>query len=164
MQNAVKVEMIFSKYTILALTLMRLFYILEVDNICKTVIFYMMDNKEDKNILKYYHGRIPACGVFCGGCPTYTREKKPCPGAEINKARCEKCKTFHLCCQEKGVSHCHECDVFPCQKFKSFSNRWLKYGQNFIENQKLLKEQGEQNFLFHYNSKIGDANIEKKND
>ena len=46
------------------------------------------------NTVKLYHGRIPACGVFCGGCPTYTRENKPCPGAEINEVRCAKCKTF----------------------------------------------------------------------
>lgn len=27
--------------------------------------------------MKSYNGRIPACGVFCGGCPIYTREKVP---------------------------------------------------------------------------------------
>lgn len=26
--------------------------------------------------MKSYNGRIPACGVFCGGRPIYTREKK----------------------------------------------------------------------------------------
>ncbi|MBE2221894.1 MAG: DUF3795 domain-containing protein [Anaerolineae bacterium] len=103
--------------------------------------------------LKFYDGRVPACGVFCGGCPTYTREKNPCPGAGINFKRCESCKTFHLCCQEKGITHCHECAEFPCHKFKSFAKRWLKYGQDFIENQKLLKEVGCEQFLNHYNSK-----------
>ena len=34
--------------------------------------------------MKSYNGRIPACGVFCGGCPIYTREKSPCKGAEQN--------------------------------------------------------------------------------
>lgn len=56
--------------------------------------------------MKAYCGRVPACGVFCGGCPRYIQEKNPCPGATINKARCEKCKTFHLCCVEKGITHC----------------------------------------------------------
>lgn len=106
------------------------------------------------NIIKQYRGRIPACGVFCGGCPTYTREKNPCAGAEINSQRCKKCKTFHLCCQDKGLTHCHECDIFPCSKFKSFAKRWLKYGQNFIDNQNLLKEVGEDCFLEYYNSKV----------
>src|SRR5659263_789365 len=75
---------------------------------------------------KSYHGRVPACGVFCGGCPTYTRERKPCPGADINIKRCEGCTTFHLCCKEKGITHCYECGDFPCRRFKSFSKRWLK--------------------------------------
>lgn len=104
--------------------------------------------------LKEYNGRVPACGCFCGGCPNYTRDKKPCPGAEINVARCEKCKTFHLCCIEKGVTHCYQCDEFPCKKFKGFSKRWEKYGQNFIENQNILKSKGQNEFLNQFNSKI----------
>ena len=79
-----------------------------------------------------YNGRVPACGVFCGGCPNYTRIKKPCKGAEYSD-KCERCKTFHLCCKEKGITHCFQCRIFPCSKFKSFTKRWLKYGQNIIE-------------------------------
>lgn len=104
--------------------------------------------------MKKYNGRIPACGVFCGGCPIYTREKNPCQGAELNCARCEKCKTFHLCCQNRGVKHCYECKIFPCAKFKGFAKRWLKYGQNFVANQKLLKELGETEFLKYYNAQV----------
>jgi hypothetical protein len=100
--------------------------------------------------MKYYKGRVPACGVFCGGCPRY---QNPCPGADINFQRCEKCKTFHLCCKERNITHCYECKFFPCAKFKRFSNNWLKYGQNFIENQNLLKDVGEENFLEHFNIK-----------
>ncbi len=101
--------------------------------------------------MRTYYGRIPACGVFCGGCPIYLREKKPCPGADINIARCENCKSFHLCCKEKGITHCHECNVFPCTKFKRFAKNWEKYGQNFIENQMLLKESGEDGLLRYFN-------------
>lgn len=101
--------------------------------------------------IKSYYGRIPACGVFCGGCPTYTRDRKPCLGAELNKARCEKCKTFHLCCKEKEIKHCYQCDTFPCNKFKSFAKRWSKHGQDFAENQKQLKQVGEIEFLKRHN-------------
>lgn len=104
--------------------------------------------------MKSYNGRIPACGVFCGGCPIYTREKSPCKGAEQNGSRCEKCKTFHLCCLEKRITHCFQCSDFPCTKFKRFTKRWLKYGQNFIENQKLLKNVGEVKFLKYYNNQL----------
>ena len=39
---------------------------------------------------------------------------------------------------------------------KAFTKRWLKYGQNFIENQKLLSEIGEVAFLEYYNKKVTD--------
>jgi len=105
-------------------------------------------------VLKHYIGRVPACGVFCGGCPMYIKTKNPCPGAEINSMRCEGCKTFHLCCKEKGISHCYQCGDFPCKRFKGFSKRWLKHGQDFIENQELIKKIGVANFLEHCNSDL----------
>lgn len=108
------------------------------------------------NPLKKYAGIVPACGVYCGGCPIYTREKKPCPGAEINFTRCERCKTFHLCCKEKNINHCYECEKFPCSKFRGFAKRWLKYGQNLIDNQYLLQKTGKSEFLEYYNKKADD--------
>ena len=93
--------------------------------------------------IKPYNGRIPACGVFCGGCPIYTREKRACRGAELNHSRCEKCKTFHLCCFGKKITHCFQCSNFPCTRFKGFAKRWQKHGQDFIENQKLIEVIGE---------------------
>ena len=106
--------------------------------------------------IKPYNGRIPACGVFCGGCPIYTREKRACRGAELNHSRCEKCKTFHLCCFGKKITHCFQCSNFPCTRFKGFAKRWQKHGQDFIENQKLLSEIGEVAFLEYYNKKVTD--------
>lgn len=110
-------------------------------------------------IMKRYKGRIPSCGVFCGGCPTYTRDRNPCPGAEINVKRCEGCKTFHLCCVEREISYCYECKEFPCKKFRDFSRRWMKHGQNFVENQKLLKEVGPKKFLKICNSKVENSDV-----
>ena len=117
----------------------------------------MPEQESDRSLIvihKHYIGRVPACGVFCGGCPVYVRTKKPCPGAETNKARCENCKTFHLCCQSREITHCYECKTFPCSKFKGFAKRWMKYGQDFIQNQKLLKEIGEEAFLEYFNIKV----------
>ena len=111
-------------------------------------------------IVKQYIGRIPACGIFCGGCPVYIREKKPCPGAEINVERCERCKSFHLCCQSKKINHCHECPSFPCRRLKDFSKRWLKYGQDIIENQIRLKELGESDFSIYFNSQTPEKHNE----
>ena len=90
--------------------------------------------------MKSYNGHIPVCGVFCDGCPTYTRDKKPCLEAEINKTHCDKYKTFHLCCIGIGITHCFlSMPSIPLHQIQKFRNRWLKYGQNYIENQKLIK-------------------------
>lgn len=133
--------------------------IIEEGILLKDMIYLQQDIPANLK-MKSYQGCIPACGVFCGGCPTYIREKKPCPGAEINKTRCEKCKTFHWCCAEKGITHCYQCNIFPCSKLKNFTKRWLKYGQNFIENQERLKQTGESAFLSYYNRRIDQAEKE----
>jgi hypothetical protein len=76
----------------------------------------------------------------------FTRDKISCPGAELNRKKCENCKSFHLCCEERGIEHCYECKTFPCYRLKQFSKRWEKYGQIIIENQKLLREVGVEEF------------------
>jgi hypothetical protein len=70
--------------------------------------------------------------------------------------RCEQCK-FHLCCAERGITHCFECEIFPCKQFKRFAKSWKKYGQDFMVNQLLLKEVGEKVFLAQWNA--GDRNV-----
>lgn len=77
------------------------------------------------------------------GMPHIYERKRACRGAELNHSRCEKCKTFHLCCFGKKITHCFQCSNFPCTRFKGFAKRWQKHGQDFIENQKLLSEIGE---------------------
>jgi len=104
-------------------------------------------------MLKPYCGSVPACGAFCGGCPNYVRQRKPCPGAAFSE-RCQTCKSFHLCCQSRGIRHCHECSAFPCRRLRDFAERWKKYGQDFIANQRMLHELGEQQFLEHWNAQV----------
>ena len=103
------------------------------------------------SIMKYYYGKIPACGIFCGGCLNYIREKKKCRGAETN-CNIRRCVIYKCCVEKKSLRFCHECKTFPCSSFKKFAETWLKLEQNLIENQELLKEVGEKNFLKHFNS------------
>jgi hypothetical protein len=114
-------------------------------------------------VLKEYNGTVPPCGVFCGGCPTYLKEKKSCPGAGISQ-RCESrsCRYF-FCCTEKGVAFCHQCDRYPCRRFKVFARNWKKYGQDFLENQEMLKELGAAGFLQYWNSKANKAKTTQQN-
>ena len=102
--------------------------------------------------MKTYHGTVPPCGVFCGGCPLYLRSKSSCPGAEISQRCASKNCRFYKCATEKGLSFCHECAQYPCSRFKRFAATWVKYGQDFLENQKELQTQGTENFLKHWNA------------
>lgn len=94
-----------------------------------------------------YKGFIPPCGIYCGQCPNYLREKNRCQGAEEH---CKKrmCKTIYICCKEKrNHNFCYECNIFPCNRIKKFSQSWTKLGQDLIVNQQQLKELGEAKWL-----------------
>ena len=45
-----------------------------------------MDNIELK-----YSGFVPPCGIYCGACPNFKREKNKCEGLE-NGCKARKCK------------------------------------------------------------------------
>ncbi len=53
--------------------------------------------------MKEYTGFIPPCGIYCGGCPNYKRDKNPCLGAE-DHCKKRKCKGIYVCCVEKKRS------------------------------------------------------------
>ena len=60
------------------------------------------------------------CGLLCDGC-TY-RETHGCVGCHALKGRpfWGECP-IALCCQNKGYTHCGECDEIPCDLVKDFS-------------------------------------------
>lgn len=101
--------------------------------------------------MQSYAGSIPPCGIYCGGCPVYQRVKSPCPGAEV-RCKQRKCKGIYVCCvEQRGYRFCHECSIFPCSRFRAFAQRWRKYGQDLIENQRRLAELGEEAWLADWN-------------
>ena len=96
--------------------------------------------------MEIYEGEIAPCGIYCGGCPKFDLGCG-CKGAEIG---CRKCKGIYVCCVElRHLKFCYECRAFPCYKFKAFSSRWEKYGQNLVENQLYIREQGVKKFRDH---------------
>lgn len=63
---------------------------------------------------------ISKCGLYCGNCPRYKKEK--CKGcAENEKATWCKIRT---CCIDKNIKNCADCDEYPdvrnCKHYKSF--------------------------------------------
>ncbi len=69
--------------------------------------------------MKSYNGRIPACGVFCGGCPIYTEKKVPAKEQNRMVLAVKNVKHSIYVAWKKGITHCFQCSDFPCTKFKS---------------------------------------------
>ena len=100
---------------------------------------------------------IAPCGMNCGICMAYLREKNHCPGcrgADTNKpiscARCIiiNCKTF-----KKGrAKYCFECDNMPCNRLKSLDKRYrTKYNMSMLENLEYIRKHGIRKFIKHEN-------------
>jgi hypothetical protein len=94
---------------------------------------------------------IAPCGMNCGVCIAYLRNKNKCPGCSfgriVNK-RCVNC-SIKLCEERKG-DYCFSCDKFPCERLKRMDKRYKeKYEMSLIDNLKAIKEMGINSFIKH---------------
>lgn len=68
-------------------------------------------------------GLVAYCGLYCGACKQYLKEK--CPGCHLNE-KAAWCK-IRSCSIEKGILNCAECDEYSnpkaCKKFDNFISR-----------------------------------------
>lgn len=96
---------------------------------------------------------IAPCGMNCGTCIAYLREKNRCPGCRISSAdkavsvqRCIITKCVHL--ETTSSKFCYECEKYPCRRIKQLDKRYsTKYRTSFIENLATIKEKGIESFL-----------------
>lgn len=103
--------------------------------------------------VKFKKSQIAPCGMNCGTCLGYLREKNRCPGCRItadDKAisvrSCSVTKCIYLA--KTNSKFCYECEKYPCKRIKQLDKRYrTKYGTSFIENLAMIKENGITNFL-----------------
>jgi hypothetical protein len=96
---------------------------------------------------------IAPCGMNCGTCIAFLRDKNRCPGCRIktpDKAvsvkQCIVPKCSYL--QKTASKFCYDCEKYPCQRIKNLDKRYrTKYRTSFIENLTIIKERGLENFL-----------------
>jgi hypothetical protein len=104
-------------------------------------------------LVKFDKILIAPCGMNCGTCIAYLREKNRCPGCRIYSAdkaisiqRCIIPKCVHLV--KTTSKFCYECEKYPCKRLKQLDKRYrTKYKTSFIENLLMIKEKGIKNFL-----------------
>jgi len=93
---------------------------------------------------------IAPCGMNCGVCMAYLREKNKCPGCRtpdkskpITRVGC-KIKT----CHNLKSKFCFTCEDFPCDNLTHLDKRYrTRYHMSMIENLENIKRLGIKEFL-----------------
>jgi hypothetical protein len=96
---------------------------------------------------------IAPCGMNCGICMGYLRERNKCMGCrivtsetQISRVRCVIKNCSHL--KETASGFCYDCKVFPCKRMKDLDKRYrTKYGMSMIENLGNIKKSGLDDFV-----------------
>ncbi len=91
---------------------------------------------------------IAPCGMNCGICMAYLKQKERCLGCRADDAgkkvtvlRCfiKNCETVRK--NESGF--CYECAEYPCKKLKHLDKRYrTKYHTSMIKNLENIRENG----------------------
>ena len=101
---------------------------------------------------------ISPCGMNCGVCMAYFREKNKCYGC---RALNDWKPTTRVNCRIKNCEHfpknskfCCDCNLFPCEKIKHIDKRYrTKYHMSMIENLTMIKNEKIKKFLEKENTK-----------
>ncbi|MFH1197316.1 MAG: DUF3795 domain-containing protein [bacterium] len=95
---------------------------------------------------------IASCGMNCGLCHGYQRDKNTCAGCNsdsLNKPNyCIGChiKNCDMLTSSKS-KYCFGCTKYPCIRLKKLDKRYkIKYGMSMIENLNKIKEIGIRKF------------------
>jgi hypothetical protein len=91
---------------------------------------------------------IAPCGMNCGICLAYLREKNRCPGyREDSKPK----STYRMNCVIKNCGviktnnsgFCFECDKYPCKRLKQLDKRYrARYSMSMLENLEHIRNFG----------------------
>jgi len=96
---------------------------------------------------------IAPCGMNCGICLAYLRDKNNCNGCWSSNGH--KSKSVSQCIikncellQKTDSKFCYECSKFPCKRLKQLDKRYrLKYNMSMIENLQFIERFGVNVFL-----------------
>jgi hypothetical protein len=109
------------------------------------------------------------CGLYCGACSILAaiRKKDPelleliasgvadylghpvegkdlaCEGclSKVVAVMCRECR-LRACAFERGLTHCAQCDDFPCQQIIDFNNDGLRHHSEVLDNIRRQREIG----------------------
>ncbi|RLC37499.1 DUF3795 domain-containing protein [Candidatus Falkowbacteria bacterium] len=96
---------------------------------------------------------IAPCGMNCGICKGYLREKNKCPGCRllsidipvsIRRCRIKYCDFF----KSGKEKFCYKCESFPCARLKQLDKRYReKYSMSMLKNLEYIQDRGVREFI-----------------
>ena len=96
---------------------------------------------------------IAPCGINCGVCLAYLREKDKCQGClsygKLKGRYGVKCGLKN-CSEHKRADfkYCYECPKYPCTKLNSLENRYVeKHQLSLLDNLHYIQQYGEDEFI-----------------
>jgi len=99
---------------------------------------------------KYKIDLIAPCGMNCGICLGYLRDKKRCPGCrgsdKDKNPSCVRCRIKN--CTKRTGKYCFACAGYPCARLKHLDKRYrTKYHMSMLENLGNIKKSGIRTFV-----------------
>jgi hypothetical protein len=96
---------------------------------------------------------IAPCGMNCGICRAYLRDKNKCPGCRapdadkpVTRVKC-KIKTCNYF-QNGKAKYCFDCKNLPCEPMERLDKRYrTKYNMSMVENLAFIKNFGIRKFI-----------------
>jgi hypothetical protein len=96
---------------------------------------------------------IAPCGMNCGLCHAYLRNKNVCPGCggddDLKAKSTVMCRIKNCETRKAGeFKFCYECREFPCFLIKRIDKRYrAKYAMSMIDNLETIKQVGIREFV-----------------
>ncbi len=89
--------------------------------------------------------KLSFCGIYCGGCLNFKKNYN-CQGCRVDETLLEDCP-FIPCAKAKTLTHCGECQEFPCTMMSDFYNDGNPSHYKAFENMKEIIEIGHEAWL-----------------
>lgn len=101
---------------------------------------------------------IGPCGMNCGLCKSYLAYSRGVPAKKGEVSHCSGCRARNKNCAfvkrdcprkvGKQLDSCMECPDMPCERLAKLDENYrIRYGAGFVENLKMIKEKGMEEFL-----------------
>lgn len=106
-----------------------------------------------KNSILFDSSLIAPCGMNCGLCLGYLRDKNRCEGCSSKEAAmpayCAKC-IIRNCevIKSSDIKFCYVCEKYPCRRLKEIDKRYrTRHNMSMLENLVHIKDLGMDDFL-----------------